>query len=132
MRKRIVVAVALTFLFALPSTYAQTTDFFELVKTGTPQSVQAAINNGADLKARDTFGWTALMYAAWINPNHEVITTLLKAGAEIEARNNDGGTPLMLAAGGNPNPEVITVLLKAGAELNAQSKGGWTALMLAA
>jgi len=43
------------------STYAQTTNFFELVKTGTPQSVQAAIDQVADLNVRESEGTTALM-----------------------------------------------------------------------
>ena len=46
MRKRIGLA-SLAFLFALASTYAQTTNFFELARTGTPQDVQAAIDKGA-------------------------------------------------------------------------------------
>jgi len=53
-----------------------------LVRTGTPQQVQAAINQGADLEARDKEGMTALMYAAALNPNAEVIMRLLKAGAD--------------------------------------------------
>jgi hypothetical protein len=59
-KRRILIVVALTFLFAVASTYAQATDFLELVKTGTPQSVQAAINQGADVNAQDKTGWTAL------------------------------------------------------------------------
>ena len=44
-------------------------DFFDLVITGTSQSVQAAINLGADANARDRYDRTALMYAAEYNPN---------------------------------------------------------------
>ena len=84
--KRIVVAVTLAFLVALSSAYAQTTDFFELVKTGTPRSIQAAIDQGADVNARDKDGATALMEAADHSQNPEVIATLLKAGADIKAR----------------------------------------------
>ena len=114
------------------ATNAQTTDFFELVKTGTPKSVQAAISNGADIKARDKHGWTPLMWAAGHNPNPEVITTLLKAGADINARDKDGLTPLMWAAYYNPIPEVITTLLKAGADSKARDKNDLTPLMCAA
>jgi hypothetical protein len=49
-KKRIVVVAVLTVLVAA-SVYAQSwyngTDFLELVKTGTPQDIQAAINQGA-------------------------------------------------------------------------------------
>ena len=79
MRRRIVVTVALAFLFALASTYAQTTDFFALMKTGTPQEIQAAIDKGANIKAQDSLGRTPLMQAVRYNQNPEVITTLLRA-----------------------------------------------------
>ncbi len=96
-------------------------DFFELVKTGTSQSVQAAIKRGAKVDARDNNGWTQLMWATAFNQNPEVITTLLAAGADpkAHARYGTGGTPLMLATMYNQNPEMITLLLKAGADINA-------------
>src|SRR5271157_3690374 len=110
MRKRIVVAVVLAVLL-VASAYAQTADFFELAKTGTPQSVQAAIDSGADIKARDSlYGMNALMNAARSNPNPEVITALLKAGADLKTQSNEGFTALMYAARKNQNPEVIATL----------------------
>ena len=60
-------------------------DFFELVKTRTSQSVQAAIKRGAKVDARDNNGWTQLMWATAFNQNPEVITTLLAAGADPKA-----------------------------------------------
>ena len=47
-----IVAVVLTVLLAA-SAYPQATDFFELAKTGTPQSIQAVINQGATVSARN-------------------------------------------------------------------------------
>ena len=124
---------------ALSSAHAQTTVFFERVKTGTPQDVQKAISNGADINARNEYyGETPLIYAAQYNSNPAVITTLLKAGADIEARTTAEGFPaslgwtaLLWAAGYN-RPEVITVLLKAGADINVRGKAGTTVLMAAA
>lgn len=98
MRKRTV--VALGFLVVAASAYAQITDFFELVKTGTPQRVQDAIRKGANLEEGDKYGRSPLMWAAATNPNPEVITVLLKAGADIEARDKNRWTPLMFAAAG--------------------------------
>ena len=46
-------------MVAAGSTCAETTDFFELVKTRTPQSVQAAISKGADVNARNQYGLTS-------------------------------------------------------------------------
>lgn len=51
MKKRIVVAVVLTVLL-VASASAQTTDFFDLIKSGTPQNAQTAINNSAAIKAQ--------------------------------------------------------------------------------
>ena len=85
---------------ALSSAYAQTTDFFELVKTGTPQDVQTAIGNGADINPRNEYyGETPLIYAAQYNPNPAVITTLLKAGADAKAKDNIGQTAFDWAQG---------------------------------
>ena len=109
----------------------RTTDFFELVKTGTPQAVQAAINEDTDPNAQDKYGWTPLMYAAGFNPKPEVIAVLLKAGADIETRDKCGATPLMEATSYNPNPEVITALLKAGADAKAKDSAGKSAFYYA-
>jgi ankyrin repeat protein len=70
----------------------QMKDFLELVKKGTPNQVQEAIEAGADLRAQDTDGWTALMWAAENNQNPEVIMTLLKAGADAKAKESVGET----------------------------------------
>jgi ankyrin repeat protein len=115
-------------------------DFFSLVKIGSPQDVQAAIDEGADVNAMSDYGMTALGLAAQYNQNPEVFTVLIRAGADIEALNAyDGKTALMCAAERNSNPEVIAALLQAGADANARSKEGepphkpgWTALMCAA
>jgi len=64
-KKQIVVAVVLSLLLAA-SAYAQT-DFFALVKTGTPQDVQAAIKSGAKVNAPNENGDTALMFAVIYN-----------------------------------------------------------------
>jgi len=130
-RKRIAVAAVLAVLLAA-STYAQTTDFFEFVKTGTSQSVQAAINQGADVNAQDKMGWTPLMCAAQYNPDSTVVATLLEAGANLNARNKYGWVSLMYGAASNRNPEVVEALLKAGAQVNVRDRYGLTPLMSAA
>jgi ankyrin repeat protein len=108
-----VVAIVLASLFAPTSSYPQTTNFIELVKIGPPRAVQAAIDNGVDLEARDESGNTPLLTAATLNLNPEVITMLLKAGADPKAQNSFGATALTLASGFNRNPEVVATLLRA-------------------
>ena len=102
----------------------RTMDFFGLVITGTLQSVQAAISNGADVNARNSYDKTPLMEAAEYNQHPEVITALLAAGADIKARDDHGETPLMYAAEYNQNPEVITALLAVGADAKAKDNAG--------
>jgi ankyrin repeat protein len=135
MRIRMVVVVLAVLLAA--SAYAQTTDFFELVKTGTPDDVQAALQKGANVNAQVTTGTpqelhkAPLSYAAQYNKDPEVITALLKAGADVNEMDTLQETALMLAAKFNPNPDVIATLLRAGADARANIVG-WTPLMKAA
>ncbi len=133
MIKRKVATLFLAVLLAA-SAHVQTKDFIDLVVRGTPQDVQAALDKGADVNARDTNGLTPLLTAAAYNTNPEVVAVLVEAGADTEARDTvHGSTALMWAARLNPNPDLITALLKAGANLNAQSTlVGKTALAWAA
>jgi len=131
-KKGFVSAATLVFLLALAPAYAQTTDFFELVRNGTPQSVQAAISQGADVKPRDVNGTTPLHFAAQYNHNPEVITVLVKAGADVNAKDNNGCTPLLIALENTELlPEAIMALVKAGADVNATDNNGYTPLILA-
>ena len=107
-------------------------DFRDLVETGSPESIEAAVKNGANVNARDTNGTTMLMYAAWHNQNPVPISVLLNAGANVKARSSDGSSALVFAARHTRNAEVVTTLLKSGADINAQTKRGNNALMLAA
>ena len=130
MKRRIVVAVVLAVLMAAWA-HAQTTDFLELVKTATPQSVQDAINKGANIKARDSMGRGPLLVAASNNPNPEVITILLKAGEDVNGLDREGNNCLVWAT--RNNLEVITTLLKAGADVETRDPlYDATALMWAA
>ena len=55
--------------------------FLDLVKEADAATVQAAIDAGADLEARDTNGGTALMKAAIYNDNAAVVQALIDAGS---------------------------------------------------
>ena len=101
-------------------------NFFHTVKTGTLEQVQAALGaqNKPDLKARDSYGQTPLMYAAAGNQNPLVVEVLLKAGADVNARTDAGWTALMYAARDNTNPEVGLTLLQGGADPTAADGEG--------
>ena len=62
--------------------------FLELCGNGTAESVEIAINKGADVNAKDADNLTALMYAARYNNSSVVITKLMEAGAAVNAKNN--------------------------------------------
>ena len=67
---------------------------------GTPLVVKALLARGADVKARDKAGRTALHYAAWNgNTARKNVRLLLAAGADVDAKDVNGKTPLMLAQG---------------------------------
>jgi ankyrin repeat protein len=101
--KRTIVAAIFSGLVATCG-FAQAADFFQLVETGTPESVQAAINGGADVNAIGKGNRTPLMAAALKNASPGVVSVLLAAGADLAAKDNIGMTPLKLAAMGNKNP----------------------------
>jgi ankyrin repeat protein len=135
MKNRIVVAVTIAICSLSCLSCWRANDepaFFELVKTATPQRVQDAIIGGADVKAKDRAGATALMFAAGYNQNPEVIATLLKAGADVNAKGMGLGSALMYAAMYNQNVEVFATLLKAGADIEAKDMYSLTVLMHAA
>ena len=99
-------------------------------KTATVEDVEVEIANGADVNAKNHYGWTALMIAVVNNQNPEIVKALIYAGADVNAKNKNG-TVLMNAVLLNENPEVIKALIDAGADVNAKNKEGNTALSIA-
>jgi ankyrin repeat protein len=128
-KERLFLMAVLAVLVA-PSAHPQTTNFLEVVQTGTPQDVKAAIGNGADVNVRDLEGYTPLMYACF-NVRFDLIPMLLKAGADINAQNAFGNTALMIAAMYNSIPDGIIALLDAGADAKLKNNKAQTAFDLA-
>jgi ankyrin repeat protein len=65
---------------------------------GTPETVQALLDAGADVMARDKDGWTPLHRAAYCLPCWAgVIQVLFIAGADAKAKNKNGYTPWDIA-----------------------------------
>ncbi len=58
---------------------------------------QLLLSNSADVEARDSLGWTALLIAAAAG-QMENVTALLDAGAKVGAANDKGQTALHYAA----------------------------------
>src|SRR6185503_14417474 len=62
---------------------------------GSIDAVKALLAAGADVKAKNAFDVTALM---WGVTNPEKVRLLLDAGADVNARSKQGRTPLLIAA----------------------------------
>jgi ankyrin repeat protein len=86
---------------------------------------------GADVNAKNDYGWTALMMAVF-HDHVENAKLLLEAGADVNAKNNRGLTALMMAAQYfHDHVENAELLLEAGADVNVKNNRGQTALMIA-
>lgn len=103
-----------------------------LVKAAKAQDVakcEEALAKGADVHARDQFGYTALHWAA----NHgllELCKLLREKGAEIDPRSNWDETPLIMAARSQKSLPTCDFLVSEGADMQAKtnySKGARTA-----
>ncbi len=79
---------------------------------------QKLIAEGADVRAKNTYGSTPMSEAAVVG-NVEVIKALLDAGADVESRGADGQTALMVIARSS-NVSAARMLIKHGANVNAR------------
>ena len=98
-------------------------------KTATEADVQAELDGGPDVMARDEYGNTPLHKAAHYG-YAENIQALLTADADVMARDVSGSTPLHWAAL-HDAPASIQALLATGADAKAKDKDGETPWALA-
>jgi ankyrin repeat protein len=116
---------------ALTAACDKNTPLMDKVVAGDTAAVSALIAKGADVNAKNNYGWTALSHAARAG-NAELVKLLLAHGADVNARDGSGWTPLMRAAM-KGHAEAVRVLLEHGALVNVKEKDeGWTALHWAA
>ena len=111
----------------------QKQNLFAAVQTNDITKLEALLKQGADINARDRYGWTPLFWAVQerSGENHSnLISALLRNGAAIEAKDKTNCTPLMHAAESG-DEEAISILLNKGANARATDSSGMTAVMCA-
>ncbi len=97
---------------------------------GDDAEVRRLLDSGADVKAPQADGATALHWAAY-RGDVGLASVLLEAGADAAAADREGSTPLWLAAS-QGDAKMIEALLKGGADANEMLPLGRRPLMLAA
>jgi ankyrin repeat protein len=91
--------------------------------------VRLLLERGADIKASDELGNSALHHAVLTSSNEEVVDVLLDWGVDASRAGPRGVTPLMLASSQGKTGAVARVLRALrGQGLNAQAETGATAL----
>jgi hypothetical protein len=106
--------------------------FFFETDRGTPMRtphyrelmLKVLLDHGADMRAHDEMGHTALILAAR-NGCSDWIPALVAHKARVDARDFEGGTALHSAAGAG-NSSAILALIGLGADVNATDKNGAT------
>jgi ankyrin repeat protein len=109
--------------------YDQTTLFLFMIHSCDKKLLDEFIKVGANINAKNGFGWTALMDlgSSKNSKSIELATTLINTrGIDIDTKDKDGKTALMHACFWG-NHELVKALLDAGANRNKIDKYGRTA-----
>jgi cytohesin len=125
-----VAAIALALVLGWTSAAIAQTEVADAAMRRDTAEVRRLVQSGADVKAAQADGATALHWAAY-HGNVEMAEILLKAGADVAAANRNGSTPMWLAAS-RGDAAVVKALLDNGADANEQLPLGRKPLMLAA
>ena len=99
-------------------------------EAGDTAQVEALLNKGANIEAKNGTGMTPLMRAAEFG-RIETVKVLLARGANISASDDSGCTALRVAASPEGHAETVAFLLKSGAKPNVTDNEGRTALLWA-
>ena len=83
---------------------------------GHKEIAEFLINSGANVDAKNKYGYTALMMAS-VNDRKEMVELLLSRGANIDATDEDKSTALMLATE-RGRATIVQLLLDRGADVN--------------
>ncbi len=105
-----------------------TQQLIDAARLGYLEEVRGLLKRGADINGRDSFGDTALAWAAR-NRHTQIALLLIDDGADLNSRNERGNTALVWAAM-NDNAVMVRALLAKGADPTIKNAQGSTALSL--
>ena len=125
-----IAAITLALMLGYASSAFAQTEVADAAMRRDGAEVRRLVQSGADVKAAQADGATALHWAAYHGDVGSALL-LLEAGADVAAANRNGSTPLWLAASQGDAP-MIEALLKGGADANEPLPLGRRPLMLAA
>ena len=91
----------------------------DAARNGDLAGVQAELDKGVDVNAKDDVGKTPLTYAARFG-HKEVAELLLAKGADASAKTDDNGTTPLHHAALNGHKEIAAMLIAKGADVNAK------------
>ncbi|MDR0327432.1 MAG: ankyrin repeat domain-containing protein [Planctomycetaceae bacterium] len=92
--------------------------------------VKNLVSRGADVNAKDDYGFTPL-YGAAVQGHVETVQFLVSKGAKVNTKNKDGDTPLLGATKGG-YVEIVKFLVSKGADVNVKDQFGSSPLNYAA
>jgi ankyrin repeat protein len=91
-----------------------TTPLMYAAAVGNLEAMDVLIEAGADVKAKNDFDMTALM---WCATDEAKVALLIAKGADVNARSKQGRTPLLIAAATDGDSRIVKLLLDKGADL---------------
>jgi ankyrin repeat protein len=92
------------------------TPLMQASRNGNLKAAKILVDLGADVRAKDNQGNTALYWACM--GNLDIVKILVENGADIDV-NTNGITPLMTAIIEGPDLEIVKFLVEKGADVNA-------------
>jgi ankyrin repeat protein len=107
-----------------------TSELMAAAGNGETAEVKTLLDRGANVNARDSYGFTALIFAAK-SGNSSTVRLLLTRGADVNAKSKLLGYTALMNAAAFGNEEMVGALIAQGAVVNVRNDDGVTALSFA-